>query len=179
MAMIQFSKIQQSFEESKLGEIVISGLVALFLTTSVIWNMPPDSAIRSALVPLVTPIGQATGLSQNLAPFAPDPVSTNDSLEVHVIMADGTSRVWKLEPPGRGLKRQFGWKHYRQFSYRLIEEPDVRPAYLHWVVRKLTGPGERAVRVELIDKREQMLPPNAQGPRTIIAKKLLVEDLGQ
>jgi hypothetical protein len=158
------SKIQQRFEDSKLGEIVISGLVALFIIAGVVSNIP-NSAIGRAVQPPVTPVAQATGLAEIWSMFAPNPPRAINSLEARVTMADGTTRIWAFKPPGRGPDL-VAFDRTRNFEYFLPMRPSLRPAYLLWVVRKLTSPHERAVRAQLIETSESMLPPGVEGPRT-------------
>lgn len=103
--------------------------------------------------------------------FAPNPPRTLNSLEVRVTMADGTSRVWALEPPGRG-PGLVAFDRPRNFEYFLPMRPNLRWAYVLWVVRKLTSPHERAVRAELLEISESMLPPGVEGPTTITTTTL-------
>ena len=65
----QLSTLQQRFEDSRVGKVVISGLVAVIMVVGVVWNIP-DSPIRSALTPVVEPVAAAAGMDQYWAMYA-------------------------------------------------------------------------------------------------------------
>ena len=49
----KLANLQQRFEESDVGKVVISAFVAVFVLIGVLWNVP-DSPIRRSLMPVVT-----------------------------------------------------------------------------------------------------------------------------
>src|SRR6476620_11193070 len=55
--------LQQRFEESHVGKVVISAFVAVFVLIGVLWNVP-DSPIRRSLMPVLTPDAAPAGLDQ-------------------------------------------------------------------------------------------------------------------
>lgn len=55
---------QQRFEESRVGKVVISVFIALFMLIGVIWNIP-DSPIGRGLQDMVKPVASVVGLDQN------------------------------------------------------------------------------------------------------------------
>ena len=101
--MANLSTLQQRFEESDVGKVVISGLIAVFLLVGMVWNLP-DSPISRSLGPRVQPVAGPTGLDQYWGMFAA-PSRRVDTVEVHVTMANGEDRVWTMQPGDRGI----GW----------------------------------------------------------------------
>jgi hypothetical protein len=150
-----------SLDRSPISEGAISALIGVILLIGVVWNMP-DSAIKRALVPPLQPIAVSTGLDQYWTMYAPDPPQRLENLEVHVTMADGAERVWTIQPRDRivGVAAHHRW---RKLKESLQTEPQIRPAWAHWVVRQLTGPSERPVHVRMILKTEVLPPPGVDG----------------
>lgn len=175
-SMIEISTLQKRFEESNLGEIVISGFVILFILTGIVSNMP-YSSIGRGLWPIIEPLALSTGLSQTWTMYAPEPPTQIDTLEVRAYMADGSERVWVSEPPGFGMNFLFAYPRWRNLSFAVIRSADLHPGYVHWAVGKLINSSERVVRAELIEKDEYMLPPGVQGQGDVTYTTLYAEDI--
>jgi hypothetical protein len=71
----------------------------------------------------------------------------------------------------------FAWYHWRKLKEQTIRVPESRAGIAHWVVRKFTGPSQRAVRVQMILRTETLPPPGKDGPRKHATKMLYDEDL--
>jgi hypothetical protein len=157
----QIKESFSSLDRSPVGEGAISALIAVVLLIGVVWNMP-DAAIKRALAPLLAPIAVSSGLEQYWTMYAPDPPQRLENLEVHVTMADGGDRVWTIQPHDRvvGVAVHHRW---RKLKESLVAEPAIRPDLAHWVVRQLTGPSERPVRVNMILRTEVLPPPGVSG----------------
>jgi hypothetical protein len=54
---------------------------------------------------------------------------------------------------------------------------DIRPDFAHWVVRQLSGPGDRPVRVDLLLRTQQIPPPGVAGPGQVGVETLYSENL--
>lgn len=150
-----------SLDDSPVGEGAISAMIAVVLLIGVVWNLP-DSAIKRVLVSPLEPIAVSTGLDQYWTMYAPDPPQRLEKLEVHVTMADGSDRVWTIAPRDRivGVGAHHRW---RKLKESLASEPQIRAGWAHWVVRQLTGPSERPVRVRMILKTQVLPPPGVSG----------------
>jgi hypothetical protein len=169
----QLSTLQQRFEESHRGKVVISVFIAVFLLVGVIWNLP-DSPIQRGLKPVVAPIAVAAGLDQFWGVYwIPD--TRVETVQVQVTMANGETRVWTMQPGARGVG---WWDRWILLRRAVIHDASVRPQLAHWVVRNVTGPNERAVAVAVIFRTENLSPPGApEGGKSPATKVLYQEAL--
>jgi hypothetical protein len=150
--------LQQRFEESRAGKAVISGLLVVALLVCVAWNLP-ESPIKRVLQPVLAPVAVPTGLDHGWAMYA-EPTKRADSIEVHVKMADGQTKVWTTQPgqPGIGW-----WDRWLALRYSAMLDPNLRPQFARWVAREVTGADERAVAVEMILRTETLQSPAEEG----------------
>ncbi len=65
----KLSTVQQRFEDSAPGKVVISGLVLVIVIVGVVFNLP-DSPIARSLVPAVQPVAAPLALDQGWAMYA-------------------------------------------------------------------------------------------------------------
>ncbi|KUI33000.1 hypothetical protein AU196_11850 [Mycobacterium sp. IS-1742] len=84
-------------------------------------------------------------------------------------MADGTERVWEVHRGDR-IIGSFVWTHWQQLANQAIDNPRVRARFASWVVRDVTRPGERAVRVRMISRIEDLAPPGDATPQDVVVK---------
>jgi hypothetical protein len=171
--MGKLSGLQQRFERSGAGKIVISVFVALFVLVGVLWNIP-DSPIRRSLVPALTPVAAPIGLDQFWGMYG-NPSKRAETIEVQVKMADGAIRVWTMEPgaPGMGW-----WDRWIMIRRAVMTDASVRPQVAHWVVRQITRPGERPVAVAVVLKVQTLTAPGEEGASTgKPATKVLYQEL--
>jgi hypothetical protein len=170
--------LQQRFEESRVGKAVISGLLVIALLVCLAWNLP-ESPIKRAMQPVLEPVAVPTGLDQGYAMYAPDPTRRADTIEVHVKMADGQTKTWTTQPgqPGIGW-----WDRWLVLRYNALLDANLRPQLARWVAREVTGPGERAVAVQMVLRSETLQAPAEQdggGNRRPNATKVIyTEQLG-
>lgn len=160
-------------------EGVIGALVALIVLIAVVSNLPAGSSLKQSLDPVLTPIAMATGLEQYWSMYAPNPPQRLEELEVHVTMADGADRVWTLpleQDPVVGVAVSHRWRKLRETLYG---DPRSRPALAHWVIDQVSGPGERAVGVQMIVRTETLPAPGQSGPGQTGVETLYQEVLGQ
>ena len=166
------STLQQRFEESRAGKVVISGLVAVFVLVSVVWNIP-DSPIGRGLQALVEPVAGATGLDQYWGMYG-TPTKRVENVEVHVKMADGTDRMWTIQPDSRGVG---WWDRWIMLKRAATSDANFRPQLAHWVVREVTGPTERAVAVSVVLRTENLSPPGVPASGKSPAMKVLYQEV--
>jgi hypothetical protein len=160
---------------SRIRETAISAMIVVVLAVGVLWALPA-SAIKSAVSPVLEPIGLSLGLDQNWALFAPTPPRRQEDVEVHVAMASGTEKVWTL--PKRNQIFGTPYTHrWRKFKESLLTQPQIRSDFAHWVVREFTGPNDRPVRVEMLLRTEDLLPPGVSGQGQTAVQTLYSEDL--
>jgi hypothetical protein len=94
-----------------------------------------------------------------------------ETVEVHVMMADGADRVWTF-PSGDPLIGQFAWYRWRKLKESVADEKQIRADVAQWVVRELTTPTDEPMRVQMIVRTETLPPPGSDGPRTAAVKTL-------
>jgi hypothetical protein len=131
------------------------------------------------LDPVLTPIAMATGLEQYWSMYAPNPPQRLEELEVHVVMADGADRVWKLpldQDPVVGVAVSHRWRKLRETLYG---DPRSRPELAHWVVDQVSGPSERAIGVQMIVHTQTLPAPGQGGPGQSGTEILYQEELGR
>jgi hypothetical protein len=171
----KLSAIGRRFEASLVGEAVISGLVSLVLIIGVVWNLP-DAQIRRSLMPVLRPVASAAGLEQGWRMYAPEPIHRLEFVEVHVTMADGADRVWTNQK-GDLVIGPFAWYHWQKLKENLVREPQIRAGVAQWAVRELIEPSERAVRVHMVLRTEDLPAPGTDGPKTTAVDTLYDETL--
>lgn len=158
-----------------LREALVSALIAVILLVGIVWNLP-DSSIKRALAPTLTPIALETGLDQRWQMYAPDPIRRLETVEVRVTVADGSERVW-TQPRGDLVTGPFAWYRWQKLKENAVREPSIRAGLAHWVARTVTDPSERAVRVQMIMRTEDLPPPGHDGPTATATETLYDEYL--
>ena len=155
----------QRFEGSITGEVLISAFVAVAVLIGVVWNLP-DAQFTSTLKPTLAPIASATGLEQQWRMYAPEPIRRLEFVSVHVTLADGTDRTWNLQRDNP-VTGQFVWYHWQKLKENTVRDASMRSGLCHWVVDQVTSPADHPIRVQMILRTEELLPPGAIGtPKT-------------
>jgi hypothetical protein len=162
-------------DASRIREIATSAMIVVILAIGVVGNLP-NAAITRAVSPLADRIALPLGLDQNWSMYAPNPPQRQENIEVHITMADGADKVWTLPRlnPVFGVAFSHRW---RKFKESLVTEEQIRPDFVHWVVRELTGQGERPVHVEMLLRTEAIPPPGVSGPGRTAVQTLYSEKL--
>ena len=169
------SAVRHYVGRSVFAEAMISALVSVVLFIGVVWNLP-ESEVKRQLTPVLRPVASAAGLEQGWRMYAPEPIRRLEVIEVHVTMSDGNDRMW-VNPSGDKVIGSFAWYHWQKLKECLPREPKIRAGVAHWVVRELTAPSEKPVRVQIIMRTELLPPPGADGPRTTAVETLYDENL--
>jgi hypothetical protein len=167
--------VRQQPELSELREGVISGLVAAILLIGVVWNLP-ESAIKRTLMPVLEPVAQAAGLDQTWRMYAPNVIRQLENTEVQVTMADGSTRKW-VDPSGDKVIGPFSWYHWQKLKENVPRDPTSRADLAHWVVRELTNPSEKPIRVQIIMRTKQLPLPGQDTPNAVGVQILYNENL--
>jgi hypothetical protein len=162
-------------DSRRMREAAISVMVVVILVVGVVGNMP-DAAITRAVAPIAQPISLSVGLDQNWSMFTPTPPQRLEYIEVHVVMASGADKVWTVPRRNQILGVAFSHR-WRKFKEYLVTNDDIRPDFVHWVVRELTRPGDHPVRVDLLLRTEVLPPPGVQGPGSTGVQTLYSEYL--
>ena len=152
---------------SRAKQIALSVLILSILTVSILSSLP-GSTIKNIAAPVLTPIARASGLDQSWSMFAPNPPKYNSAIEVHVIMADGTDKVW--HPYEDDGMRKMQW---RKLKEDILLKKEYRSGLALYAIRKVTEAGERPVRVVIIGELESIPLPNRGHPKT--TRKVLLD----
>ena len=171
----KLTSLQQKLEETPAGQGAITALIILILLIGVVCVLP-DSDIKRTITPYLWPVTQVSGLDQQWGMYAPNPYSQYETVEVHVIMADGSDRVW-TRPNGDALLGSFSWAHWRKWNREVVRTPAIQGGFVHWVIRQLTKPGERATRAYLVLRTEPMPAPGTDRQTAPTEQILYDEDL--
>ena len=170
-----FRRWAEAFDTSRIGEGAISAVIVVVLAVGVVSNLP-ESAITRLMSPVIRPIALGLGLDQSWALFAPIPPHRQEYIEVHVAMAGGVDKVWTLPQRNRILGVAFSHR-WRKFKESLLTNEEIRPDFVHWVVRKLSAPDDRPVRVDMLLLTQDLPPPGVDEPEPIAVQTLYSENL--
>ena len=155
--MGKLSTLQQRFEESRAGKIVISIFVGVFVLVGVLWNIP-DSPIRRMLLPAVQAVAAPAGLDQYWGMYG-TPTKRTEAVEVQVKMADGEVRIWTMQPGAPGIG---WWDRWIMLRRAVMTDASVRPQVAHWAVREVTEPNEHPVAVAVVLRTQNLSAPGEE-----------------
>lgn len=160
---------------SRVREIAVSAMIAVILVVVVLFNLPVSAITRTA-APVVNSIALPLGLDQNWALFAPTPPTRQEDVEVQVTMANGTVKAWTMPRNNSvfGVPTSHRWRKYKE---SLLTTPRIRRDFVHWVVRRLTAPGDRPVHAEMIVATRDIPPPGSTESGQTAVEILYSEDL--
>lgn len=152
----------QRFEESRLGQTLLTLVMGVLIVSVVCWNLPAGRA-HNAATKITGPIVQSLGLEQDWALFAPDPRGFSVGVYVTLTYTDGHTR--QIQPPHNGLLlspyRSYRWQKYverlRADDYANMWEPTAR-----WYARTY---GPNVVQVVLTRTFQNVQVPGEAGVR--------------
>lgn len=139
------------------------GSAALIVTVAVIvlGNLP-EVGLMGDLRAVTQPIRSATGLNQNWRVYSP-PRVLSAYVDARVDYSDGTSSVYPI--PGRrgiGAFIDYRWQKYEEVIRPDTGEP-LWPGHAEYVADRARAKGKNPVRVTLIRRWAETLPPGP-GP---------------
>ena len=101
--------LSQRVEQSAIGQLLISGAIALFLLATVGTHLPA-SAVAQSVGERANQVVHVFGMEQSWGVFAPDPRSTSLAMEARLTFADGSTKTWT---PPSGDKVVSNLRYYR------------------------------------------------------------------
>jgi hypothetical protein len=140
-------------------------LITVFLVVTVaailVENMP-DSAIKTGLMVPAQPYLNLTGLDQSWSIFSPNPRQQTVYVLARVERSDGSVVVHPI-PTGIGPSAYWGyrWQKYEESLSDPARRALWRP-YAEWVVNQDQEQGGAPVRVTLVRRVSDNLPPGRQ-----------------
>jgi hypothetical protein len=155
--------VQERLEASRAGRAAISIFVAVTIVSVVVWNFP-SSAMKEEAFKLTGPYVRAAGLDQNWGVFAPNPRRHSLEVVARVEYADGTERTLSVPRGGRliGGYWDYRWRKWAEWTSTDSRDFLWRPAAA-WFARKAGEAGGQPVRVTLVRRWQETLPPGP-GP---------------
>jgi len=137
-------------------------LLVVFLLALVAWNLP-GTRLHEALSPALRPIMNATGLSQDLGFFAPDPRQEAFGLYARVKLSDGTTARWEIPSGDRiiGSFRYYRWVKWLEFVAQDPWERFLWAPAARWIARTEAQRGHAVREVVLIRRLRHLTPPGA------------------
>jgi hypothetical protein len=155
--------ISERMEHSRVGRIVIGTFLALLVAALLVINAP-NSVTKRGLMTVVAPALSALSMEQGWGVFSPNPRGFSLELEAHVLDADGTTHVVPFTY-GHGLSeyRDYRWQRWAD---RMANGPDNIPMwnpYCQWLAGQERDAGRHPVRIALVNRRLDTLPPGP-GP---------------
>ncbi|WP_433786148.1 hypothetical protein ACQPX6_05920 [Actinomycetospora sp. CA-101289] len=146
-------------------------LLTVFLLVTVVAiavSVMPASAIRNSALTVAGPFLLATGLDQRWGVFAPNPRQDSSFVEARILDVDGTTTTWTA-PPTSGVPDywNYRWRKYVEQLWGGNTRVEERHAFATWLVENQRAEGRHPVRVELVRRVAETLPPGpgpAQGP---------------
>jgi hypothetical protein len=153
----------ERLEHSRAGRLVIGTFLALLVGALLVINAP-NSVTKRGLMTVVAPALSALSMEQGWGVFSPNPRGFSLELEAHVLDADGTTQVVPFTY-GRGLSeyRDYRWQRWAD---RMANGPDNIPMwdpYCQWLAGQERDAGRHPVRIALVNRRLDTLPPGP-GP---------------
>jgi hypothetical protein len=158
-------RLQERFESTALGRAAISVFIAVSLAFVVAANLPHSRLRHDVLVP-GQPYLNALGLDQNWDVFAPDPRRQVIDLVSRVTFSDGSVATWRLPYRGAlvGAYSDYRWRKWLENSIADANRGLWRPFAL-WTARRAAAGGKRPVRVTLVRRFYNVLPPGTSPDR--------------
>lgn len=144
-----------------MGRILISLFVVCTVFTVLVVNMP-DSQLKDRLLVPVAPVLRATGLDQNWGVFS-DVRTVSVYVEGRVQDADGSTMVTPI-PSRSGIAAlsDYRWQKYEE-QVRLDDNRKLWVPYATWLADQARAQGRNPVRVSLVRRFSDTLPPGP-GP---------------
>jgi len=161
--------LQVRLERTAVGRSLISAFLLITLVVVVTINLPyfHDSELKRLVSRVTDPYVRATGLEQEWALFAPNPLMGNSDFRVVVTFADGSQTTW-VPPrydPFLGSFRAGRWAKIvevmRQDQYR----DTAFPSFARWVAAKYAGHTPPPAVVTFVRTIQELPPPGTNRPQ--------------
>jgi hypothetical protein len=175
---VGWTSLQERFERSVLGRILISAFVVLTLIAILTANMPP-SRLQDLLSSADHPYLLGLGLDQSWEVFAPDPRRETIDVVGRVTYADGSTATWQVPRRNRvtGEYTDYRWLKWAEYVISPAYDQLWKPAALY-VARHMATARKRPTRVELVNRYTQLQQPGEiRGPPPLLEAKIYSTDI--
>jgi len=166
---VEGTSLQERFERSRAGRVIISLFIVATAVTVLTANLPP-SRLQVVLLKADHPYLYAADLQQDWGVFAPDPRQQTVNVLAQVTFADGSQATWHVprRNPVVGEYIDYRWLKWTEWVVSPAYPNLSRPAAVY-VARRFATPARRPVKVTLIDRSHTIpLPgqPSVPSPAT-------------
>lgn len=173
-----WTSLQERFERSMLGRILISVFVVGTLIAILTANLPP-SRLQDLLSRADHPYLFGLGLDQSWEVFAPDPRRETIDVVGRVTYADGSTATWQVprRDPVVGEYTDYRWLKWAEYVISPAYDQLWRPSALY-VARHLATATKRPTHVELVNRYTQLQQPSEiKGPPPVLETRIYATDV--
>jgi hypothetical protein len=168
---VGWGSLQDRFERTTLGRVLISAFLIVTLVTILTANLPA-SRLQDLLLRADHPYLYGVALDQNWGVFSPDPRRETIDISARVTFADGSHVTWHV--PRRnaviGEYSDYRWLKWPEYVVQPAYETLWRPAALY-VARKYATSTHRPIRVELMNRWYELQPPGRAKTQPLISHR--------
>jgi hypothetical protein len=153
-----WGSLQERFERTLIGRVLISIFLVVTLITLVAANLPP-SRLQDLLVSADHPYLYGVALDQDWALFAPPRLETIEVTAI-VTYADGSRATWRVprRNPVVGSYTDYRWLKWAEYVIQPAFPELSKPIALY-AARRLATPSRRPTRVSLTNRWYELDPP--------------------
>ena len=160
--------IQDRIEDSPVGRIAVTFLIALFLLDLIAFNLP-TSRVEDALARVGGVLRNTLGFDQAWGVFS-NPPQVVSSLEATIRYDDGSTSTWRPRKgdPYVAVMRDYHWAKYAEYLLNPAQRSLWRPFAL-WLAKRMDGTDRHPIEVTLVRVSFRLHPPGShpsRGPTT-------------
>ena len=151
--------LQERFESTSLGRILISVFLLVMFVALLTANLP-DSKLQEDLLKVDHPFVYGLGLDQAWGVFAPDPRRQTIKVTADIRFADGSHATWEVprRDPVFGEYSDYRWLKWAEYVVSPAQSQLWKPIALY-LARQYSSPSRKPVQVTLTNTWHELLPP--------------------
>jgi hypothetical protein len=161
---VGWRSLQERFERTVLGRVLISIFLLVTLVTLVTANLPA-SRLQDVLLKADRPYLYGVALDQSWEVFAPEPRRETIDVSARVRFADGSEETWRIDRrnPVVGSYVDYRWLKWAEYVVSPAYPELSRPIALY-IARKFDSPTRRPTEVTLSNHWYALEPPGQISP---------------
>jgi hypothetical protein len=165
--------LQERFERTRVGRVLISVFLLLTMVTLVTANLPA-SRLQDLLLSAEHSYLYGVALDQDWGVFAPDPRRETIDVTARVTFADGSQAIWKIprRNPVIGEYIDYRWLKWTEYVILPTQSQLWRPIALY-VARRLASPAHRPTKVTLTNRWYELMPPGQISGKPFLYRRTL------
>ena len=161
-----WTSLQERFERTSVGRILISLFLIVTFVTLLTANLP-ESRLQSVLLDADRYYVYGAGLDESWGVFAPDPRREVIEVSARVAFADGSTKTFHVRKrdPVIGEYVDYRWLKWVEYVVSPASADQLWKPAAAYFARKLATPSKRPVRVSLHERWYDLQPPGEiHGP---------------